>query len=120
MSNNKPLRVSEAAKILQLSPGTVRNWCNEGKLEYELSISGQRVFNREYIHNLARKSQGLEPVTTKSTIFYTRSSDGNDVSLQTQLEKLEKHYGSPDKAYKDKASGLSDKRRRITSIIELL
>ena len=38
--SNKPLRVSEAAKILQLSPGTVRNWCNEGKLEYELSISG--------------------------------------------------------------------------------
>ena len=117
MSNNKPLRVSEAAKILQLSPGTVRNWCNEGKLEYELSISGQRVFNREYIHNLARQSQGLEPVTTKSTIFYTRSSDGNDVSLQTQLEKLEKNYGVPDKVYKDKASGLSDKRRGLQALL---
>ena len=38
------IRVTEAAKILGVSPITVRRWCNDGKLEYSLSAAGQRVF----------------------------------------------------------------------------
>lgn len=113
----KPLRVSEAARILNLSPGTVRNWCKQGKLEYSLSVSGQKVFDREYIYNLARETQGLEPITVKPVIFYARSSDGNDVTISTQIEKLTQSFGKPDKVYKDKASGLNDSRRGLRGLL---
>ena len=113
----KPLRVSEAARILNLSPGTVRNWCKQGKLEYSLSVSGQKVFDREYIYNLARETQGLEPITVKPVIFYARSSDGNDVTINTQIEKLTQSFGKPDKVYKDKASGLNDSRRGLRGLL---
>lgn len=113
----KPLRVSEAARILNLSPGTVRNWCKQGKLEYSLSVSGQKVFDREYIYNLARETQGLEPITVKPVIFYARSSDDNDVTINTQIEKLTQSFGKPDKVYKDKASGLNDSRRGLRGLL---
>ena len=113
----KPLRVSEAARILNLSPGTVRNWCKQGKLEYSLSVSGQKVFDREYIYNLARETQGLEPITVKPVIFYARSSDDNDVTINTQIEKLTQSFGNPDKVYKDKASGLNDSRRGLRGLL---
>lgn len=113
----KPLRVSDAARILNLSPGTVRNWCKQGKLEYSLSVSGQKVFDREYIYNLARETQGLEPITVKPVIFYARSSDGNDVTINTQIEKLTQSFGKPDKVYKDKASGLNDSRRGLRGLL---
>lgn len=113
----KPLRVSETARILNLSPGTVRNWCKQGKLEYSLSVSGQKVFDREYIYNLARETQGLEPITVKPVIFYARSSNGNDVTINTQIEKLTQSFGKPDKVYKDKASGLNDSRRGLRGLL---
>lgn len=113
----KPLRVSETARILNLSPGTVRNWCKQGKLEYSLSVSGQKVFDREYIYNLARETQGLEPITVKPVIFYARSSNGNDVTINIQIEKLTQSFGKPDKVYKDKASGLNDSRRGLRGLL---
>ena len=44
------IRVTEAAKILGVSPITVRRWCNDGKLEYFFLLRVS-VFSTESIWN---------------------------------------------------------------------
>lgn len=118
---SKPLRVKEAASILKVSPGTVRNWCNEGRLEYSYSAANQRVFDAEYLRNYYNEKLGNSTIeTVKSIVYYVRSSDGNDVTMNTQLEKLTSEYGIPDKIFKDKSSGLNDNRRGLNSLIEYI
>lgn len=60
---------------------------------------------------------GLEPDAGK-TFFYVRSSNGADVLISTQLEKLEAAYGEPDKVFQDKASGLNEKRRGLKALLQ--
>lgn len=57
-----PIRAKEAGDILGISPVTVRLWCRQGKLEYETSVTGQRIFNKEYLENYRREKLGIEPV----------------------------------------------------------
>ena len=66
------IRVNDAAKILGLSPITVRRWCNDGKLEYSLSAAGQRVFKKEYLESIRSKINGEEE--RDIPLFYVRSS----------------------------------------------
>lgn len=113
------LRVKQAAQELGIAPVTVRKWCNEGKLQYELNAAKQRVFDKEYLQNFKRQQLG-EPEPLPITIFYVRSSSGNDVTIQTQIDKLTLNYGEPTKIFHDKSSGLNDKRPGLTALIDYL
>lgn len=112
-------RVREAAQILKVTPQTVRNWCNQGKLEYELSAAGQRIFNPEKLEAYKRKQLGIpEPKPTEHKIFYTRTSNEQDVSIENQYEKLLKAYGKPEYKYKDFSSGLNENRKGLNKLIK--
>lgn len=54
-----PIRVKGAAEILQISPGTVRNWCANGKLNYSLSAAGQKVFDYDYLVHFKNEKLGI-------------------------------------------------------------
>lgn len=110
------IRVNDAAKILGLSPRTVRKWCNDGKLEYSMSAAGQRVFDREYLESVRNKMNGVKVQPIK--IFYTRSSNKNDTLVQTQVDKLTQEYGEPDVMFTDNASGLNEKRKGLNKLIQ--
>lgn len=110
------LRVSQAAKVLGISPSTVRAWCRQGKLEYHMSITGEKVFYPSELEAFKREKLGLAPVVEKA-FFYVRSSNGNDVLIETQLEKLKANYGEPDKVFQDKASGLNEKRPGLKDLL---
>ena len=110
-----PIRVSQAAEILQVSPQTVRNFCNMGKLPYELNTANQRVFKEQDLLDFKRARLGLPPETV-STYFYVRTSSKQDVSLANQEDKLRSSYGEPTAIFKDTASGLSDKRRGLNKL----
>jgi excisionase family DNA binding protein len=43
------LTVSEAARLLNVSGQTVREWADAGKLPVRRTAAGQRIFNREDI-----------------------------------------------------------------------
>ena len=60
---------------------------------------------------------GLEPDAGK-TFFYVRSSNGDDVPVSTQLDKLKAAYGESDKVFQDKASGLNEKRKGLKTLLE--
>ena len=46
------VRVKKAAEILRMSPETVRQWSNTGKIECQRSAAGQRVFDEDYLRGL--------------------------------------------------------------------
>lgn len=109
------MRVTEAARLLKVTPQTVRNWCNDGRLPYTLSAAGQRVFARHELLEFMR--DGTVPNDESVIIFYVRSSSGSDISLDTQTQLLTEAFGAPHKVYQDKASGLSEKRRGLDAML---
>lgn len=115
-----PIRVKEAANILGVSPGTVRNWCNQGKLPYHLSAASQRIFDKKELLEFKSISLGEEIENKERIIFYIRSSNGNDVTMDTQEKKLREEYGEPDCIIKDKASGLNENRKGIKKLLTIV
>ena len=111
------LRVGQAAKFLGISPSTVRLWCQQGKLGYHLSITGEKIFYPSELEDFKREKLGLAPMEGK-TFFYVRSSSGADILIETQLEKLKAAYGEPDKVFQDKASGLNEKRKGLKMLLK--
>lgn len=110
------LRVGQAAKVLGISPSTVRLWCRQGKLGYHMSITGEKIFYPSELEDFKREKLGLAPAEGK-IFFYVRSSNDNDVLIETQLEKLRATYGEPDKVFQDKASGLNEKRPGLKALL---
>lgn len=117
MKNKKYYRVSEAASELGVSPVTIRAWTNAGKLECEYSPAGQRIYKVSYIEEI-KNQHNPEPETPREKIYYARSSSGDDVTIQTQLDKLIQAYGEPDKTFTDKGSGLNEKRPGLNNLIK--
>jgi excisionase family DNA binding protein len=54
------LRISEAAEYLGVSPNTLRNWQNAGKIvAVRHPVSGYRLFKRKDLDALLRKAEAL-------------------------------------------------------------
>lgn len=115
-----PIRVKGAATILGVSPGTVRNWCNQGKLPYHLSAANQRIFDKNELLEFKAAALGDEIAGKETVVFYIRSSNGNDVTMDTQEKKLREAYGEPDLVIKDKASGLNENRTGLKKLLTLI
>lgn len=115
-----PIRVKGAATILGVSPGTVRNWCNQGKLPYHLSAANQRIFDKNELLEFKAAALGDGREDKVTLIFYIRSSNGNDVTMDTQEKKLREAYGEPDLVIKDKASGLNENRTGLKKLLTLI
>ena len=62
------LRISEAAEYLGVSPNTLRNWENAGKIAaHRHPVNGYRLFKREELDALLRQLQEPpEPPTKKA------------------------------------------------------
>ena len=65
-------------------------------------------------------SLGKEVEKKEKVIFYIRSSNGNDVTMDTQEKKLREEYGEPDCIIKDKASGLNENRKGIKKLLTII
>lgn len=108
------VRVKKAAEILRISPETVRQWSNTGKIECQRSAAGQRVFDEDYLRSL------VDPESEDSStqhVFYIRSSSEQDTPMKTQSKALEAAYGKPVKVFSDKASGLNERRKGLTALL---
>ena len=108
------LRISEAARLIGVSPSTLRRYEIEGRVTSTRTPMGQRVFTREMLV----EAGFLEDDSNEETVvFYIRSSDGDRVRLQTQVDVLTKKYGEPSVVYSDKASGLNEKRQGLKRLL---
>lgn len=106
------MRVGDAAKQLNISTSTVRKYCREGKINYQLNPAGQRYFLQQDIDDFL----GISQPTVKA--FYIRSSSGNKQLLTEQKRILTETYGEPEILYKDTASGLNENRPGLKRLIK--
>lgn len=104
-------RVNQAADYLGVTPSTVRFYCNNGELKHDRTPKGQRIFKKEYL------GEFLGNTPDKTTVFYTRSFNGDKQLLESQTQTLKHHYGDPEKIYSDKASGLNENRPGLNRLI---
>ena len=103
----------EASKISGLHPMTLRRWAESGKIEYIRINNGDRRYDKQSLYDLLN----IPVNENKKIVFYIRSSNGNTTLMKSQEDLLTKKFGSPDKVYKDKASGLNEKRRGLQALL---
>lgn len=117
----KYFRVKQAADYLGVTPQTIRNWSNNGELQHSYSGAGQRLYTLKDLDDYKNKRLGItpEPEISKN-VFYTRTSNKQDVSLQNQYDKLEQAYGSPDSYFKDTGSGLNENRKGLKQLLSYI
>lgn len=109
-------RVSEAASLLRVSASTMRKYTAMGLIECEHNHAGQRIYTPEHIKAFL---QGAEPARTdERLVFYVRASDGSQARLDNQVKLLKDAFGEPQRVFKDKASGLNEKRTGLLSMLE--
>ena len=59
-----------------------------------------------------------KPIPEGKLVFYVRDSEGNIVRMNTQVERLTVAYGEPVRVYRDRASGLSERRRGLNRLLD--
>ena len=111
------LRRAEAANRLHISTTAFKTLVAEGKIKYELSPGGQKVYDPKEIDRFAARVQGREPAEGV-LVFYVRDSEGNTTRMRNQEERLEKAYGAPSKVYRDRASGLNENRKGLARLLD--
>jgi putative resolvase len=109
----KTYRVAKAAEIIGVSVSTLRRYTNDGLIKDTRNPAGQRIFTQESIDKLLGKN------TPENThlVFYVRASDGDDLKINNQIALLTKTFGQPERVFKDKASGLNEKRLGLQTLL---
>lgn len=115
---SRKLRIGEAGELLGVSSQTVRRYCEAGKISFTLTPGRQRVFDEAELKRQFGIDDDPVPVQPRETVFYVRSSNGNDVTMETQEEALRAAYGEPTRVFSGKSSGLNENRRGLRSLLE--
>jgi len=123
---NNLLTLQEAAKILNVSKLTLRQWDNSGKLKAIKTFGGHRRYNEEDIRKLIGEEEKVE-VVDKPVAIYGRVSSHEqkqkgdlDRQCQRLSEHCAKHKYQVDHIIKDVGSGLSDSRVGFLKLIDLV
>lgn len=106
------IRIGAAAKQLNISRSGLRVYALAGKIDFELTPSGQRVFTQKAIDDFLGKTEELVYA------FYCRDSGGSKENIESQRSKLETLYGSPKIVYKDAGSGLNENRSGLKRLLK--
>ena len=62
-NTDPPLLTNEAARILGVTPETVRHWERVGRLAAVKTARGVRLFDRHDVERLALERQGIEQLS---------------------------------------------------------
>ena len=109
------ISTTEARKIVDVTPTTLRRWDQAGTVKTIRNNAGQRRYNKQDLLSL---SHIKETVDEKRKIIYARvSSRGQKEDLERQIEFL-KHYFPTHELVTDIGSGINFKKKGIRSILE--
>lgn len=82
------LKIGEAAEILHVSPQTLRDWTEAGKIEATLSDKGHRKYYEADVHKTALKEQGITSYWTADRIVAISASDDKYYYLNPKTYQL--------------------------------
>ena len=120
MNVSRFARPEEACRILQVTPGTLRRWAQQGTIEYTTTKGGHRRYKIESVIGLrdGNSASSSEPRREgRKRICYARvSTYSQKQDLETQCEFFRTNY--PDHTcIKDLGSVLNFKRKGFLSIL---
>lgn len=115
----KLIKLSVAAKMLDVSKQTLYNWRREGKINFITSITGMNFLSEEQIERL----QGITHTEPDKVVIYTRvSSSINKTNLESQSKRLQEYCIA--KGYKihkvveEFGSGFNDSRPKLQKLLK--
>src|SRR5665213_3494993 len=93
MQSERFIRPEEACRILQVTPGTLRSWSKDGKLEYAKTKGGHRRYNYSSVISLSEGEEKVPAERLRRKICYARvSSYTQKKDLETQIEFFKARY----------------------------
>jgi len=102
----------------QISKSTLRNWANQGKIEFLRMPGGKRKYSEESINRVLNNNNEVPAKEEKKTILYTRvSSSKQKEDLERQIEDLKRDYPNGT-VIKDIDSGVNFKRKGLQTLLE--
>ena len=112
---NEYLSTKKVRKILGVTTPTLINWSKTGKVATVRTPSGQRLYNKQDIFNIARIDKVVE---TKRKVCYCRVSSKKQIDdLERQKNFFKSRY--PDhELVTDIGSGINWKRKGFKTILE--
>ena len=112
----RSIRTAEMARLLGVTPQTVRKYVETGQIPYHKTVKGRLFFTESDIQEALGESSSQEK---GKSVHYARSSSGDRKAIENQFSKLKEYYGEPDITISDRASGLNENRKGIQRLIEL-
>ena len=113
MAKRNWYKASEAADYLRISYLTLRKYSIEGKIEFDTTPAGQRVYTQAQLDRFL----GVDKPNEIKLAHYVRDSQGDQERLERQKHALTEAFGEPIKTYQDKASGLNENRKGLHRLI---
>ena len=113
---------SEARRHLRISPATLMNWKNEGRIKYKRLTSHKILYDIDSVDSSADdKSSAFNNLN----VIYARVSGSSQKhELDNQIEVIKNYMLSngikPDHIFRDIASGMNDERKQLSEMLELV
>ena len=123
---DKLYSISKTAKILDVTPKTLRNWDKENKLKPVLTNGGHRRYKESDINKILGNEETQEEKKEVCVTYARVSSQKQKVSgdLDRQSQRLSeycaKHNLYVEHIIKDCGSGLNDKRSGFAQLTDLV
>lgn len=119
------LRPKEASNRLGVSPGTLRRWAKEKKIECQYTSGGHKRFNirnriiehQNNTTNLQTSSTPQKEEKTNGAIYCRVSSNKQKDDLERQISQLKQLYPKYT-VFSDICSGLNYKRKGLSRLLE--
>ena len=113
---------SEARRLLHISPATLMNWKNSGRIKYKKLSSHKFLYDIDSIDSTSDESSSA---FNQLNVIYGRvSGSGQKKDLDTQIETMKQYMFAngvkPDFVFKDIASGMNDDREQFNEMLELV
>jgi putative resolvase len=124
----KMLKLSQAAKIIGISPTTLRTWAKENKIEYIVTPTGHRLFDEDVVHHFVygkTTTTKNEETSLESVYIYARVSTKKQMesgNLDRQITRLTEHaikkqYNIAG-IFKEVASGINENRKELNKLLD--
>ena len=114
-------RISQAARLLGVTPKTLRVWEQQDKIHPIRTPGNQRRYSQEEIDRLL----GVKRPENPRCVIYARVSShkqATDGNLDRQRERLETYAAAQGyavvKVFTEVASGLNEKRRKLNRLLK--
>lgn len=123
---DKLYNISKTAKILDVTPKTLRVWDKENKLKPILTSGGHRRYKEsdinKFLGNETQKEKHFEVCVTYARVSSQKQKTSGDLDRQSQRlsEYCVKHHLYVEHIIKDVGSGLNDKRLGFQHLIDLV